>query len=351
MGKLLKKFKLLVIIPGVISIVFVILSIIPTNYDLTVPATLADIDETYDFKGINTEEVNVSSVSVYSFYNVSMLNYLQSLINPYKVLEEHNQYVNTSLEYGNTSGTIQKNVALKNSLIAGYLAAGVKINKEFKGYIVHSVFGIEKSPIELGDIIIKCEGVSLTEDVTVASVLSDKYGIYEKDGINYVNIEIGKEYLFTVVRGLKEVELKVKAFGYETTDSVSPSLGFNFYEYYLLHKDGTEVEYVINAPDSFGPSAGLMQALFIYDALTGEKLTKDLHVVGTGTIDSKGNAGAIGGVKAKIMAAVLDKADIFFVPEANYVEALEQYNKYDTNMRLVSVSSLQDVIGYLRDYR
>ena len=45
MGKLLKKFKLLVIIPSIIAIVFITLSIIPTNYDLTVPATLADIDD------------------------------------------------------------------------------------------------------------------------------------------------------------------------------------------------------------------------------------------------------------------------------------------------------------------
>lgn len=349
MGKLLKKFKLLAIIPAIISILFITLSIIPTNYDLTVPATLADIDESYDFEGINTENVNVSSVSVYSFYNITVLNYLQSLINPYTVIEKHNKYVNTSIEYGNTSGTIQKRVALNNALIAGYRAAGVGINAEFKGYIVHSVFGIEKSPIELGDVIIKCEGVDLKEDVTIANVLASKYGTYEENGSTYVKLEIGQEYEFTVLRGVDELTLKVKTFGYETEEKVTASLGFNFYEYYTIYKNGSEVEFTIHTPDSYGPSAGLMQALFIYDSLTQSGLTKDLHIVGTGTVDSKGNAGAIGGVKAKIMAAVMDKADIFFVPNENYDEALEQYNKHKTDMELVCVSSLQDVIDYLRD--
>ena len=78
MLKLLNKFKLLVIIPSIIAVIFVTLSIIPTNYDLTVPATLADIDDTYDFEGVDTSNVNVTSVSVYSFYNISVLNYLQS---------------------------------------------------------------------------------------------------------------------------------------------------------------------------------------------------------------------------------------------------------------------------------
>lgn len=349
MGNLLKKFKLLIIISSIISILFIAISIIPTNYDLTVPATLADIDESYDFEDINTEDVNVSSVSVYSYYNISVLNYLQSLINPYTVLDKHNKYVNTSLEYASSSGTIQKNVALDNSLIAGYRAANVEINAKFKGYIVHSIFGLEESEIKLGDIIVKCEGIELTESVTINRVLAQKYGTYEQDGNYYVNIELEKLYNFTVLRSGETLDINVKAFKYEIEEDSFPSLGFNYYEKYDISNVGTKIQYKIYAPDSFGPSAGLMQALFIYDSLTGEKLTKDLHVVGTGTVDCYGNAGSIGGIKAKIMAAVLDKADIFFVPTANYEDALEQYNKHNTDMELVRVTCLQDCIDYLKN--
>ena len=96
----------------------------------------------------------------------------------------------------NTTSARKLNVEPKTDIIHTSTSNPLdKINKEFKGYIVHSVFGIEKSPIELGDIIVKCEGVSLTEDITVASVLADKYGTYEKDGINYVNILFLFQYL------------------------------------------------------------------------------------------------------------------------------------------------------------
>ena len=366
MIKLLKKFKLLVIIPSIISLVFIIISIIPTNYDLTVPATLDDIDNSYDFEGIDTKDVNVSSVSVYSFYNISVLNYLQALVNPYKVLEKHNKYVNTSLEYAASSGTIQKKVALDNSLIAGYRAASVELNAKFKGYIVHSVFGLEESLIKLGDIITKCEGVELTDTLTISDVLAKKYGLYEKNGLYYVKIEAGKSYNFTVKRGNETIDLSVVAFNYETEDDVFPSLGFNFYEKYDVYSRGSEIEYKINEPDSFGPSAGLMQALFIYDALTGENLTKDLHIVGTGTIDCDGNAGSIGGVKAKIMAAILDKADVFFVPVeidengeiiktegSNYYDALKAYEELGKpeSLAFVPVAKFSDAVEYLESLK
>lgn len=347
MIKLFKKFRLLVIIPSIITIIFVSLSVIPTNYDLYLPATVDDIGEIYTFEGIDTSDVNVSSVSVYSYYNVSVLNYLQSFLNPYAVRNEHNKYVNTSISYGHTSGSIQNNVSLDNSLIAAYRFAGKEIKYTFKGYIVHSVFGLEKSSIELGDIIIKCEGVELKEDVTIASVLASKYGTYEKDGFNYVNIEIGKGYNFTVKRDNEELDIVVKAFGYEDEEGVTPSLGFNFYQKYSLSKKQSNPVFDIDNPNTYGPSAGFVQALFAYDALTGENLTKDLHIIGTGTIDSFGNVGSIGGVKAKVAAAVLDKADIFFVPSSNYDEAYEQYCKYNTNMKLVKIDTLKDAIDYL----
>ena len=63
-----------------------------------------------------------------------------------------------------------------------------------------------------------------------------------------------------------------------------------------------------------GPSGGFMMSLAIYSKLV-EDLTDGRKIVGTGTIDSNGNVGEIGGVKYKIMGAVKNKADVFFVPE------------------------------------
>jgi PDZ domain-containing protein len=348
MKVLFKKFKLLIIILSIFAATFVAISIIPTNYDITVPAIVADIDNTYDFEGIDTSNVNVSSVSVYSYYKVSVLYYLEALLNPYAIIEKHNEYINTSNDYNYTSGTIQKSVSLCNSLIAGYNAASLDINAVFNGYIVHSIFGIDPTDIMLGDVIIKCEGITLTESYTINHALVETHGTYEtEDGSRYINIIPGQGYNFTVLRNGEEKDITVYAYNYVTETYSTPTLGFNYYSSYTVYSEGSSPQFVIHSPNSFGPSAGLMQSLFIYLAITNSELTKDLHIVGTGTVDVNGKAGSIGGVKAKVSAAVLDNADVFFVPKSNYEEALEQYEKYNTDMKLVAVSSLQDCIDYL----
>ena len=52
-----------------------------------------------------------------------------------------------------------------------------------------------------------------------------------------------------------------------------------------------------------GPSAGLMFSLAIYDTLTPGSLTGGEVVAGSGTIDSDGKTGPIGGIAQKIAGA------------------------------------------------
>jgi PDZ domain-containing protein len=59
----------------------------------------------------------------------------------------------------------------------------------------------------------------------------------------------------------------------------------------------------INAGDVGGPSAGLMFSLAIYDKLTPGSLTGGANIAGTGTIDSAGNVGPIGGIQQKLVGA------------------------------------------------
>lgn len=352
MFKLFKKFRVLLISLFTVAITFILLLVIPTAYDLTVPAFVDDIRSTYSFEGVDTTDVNVSSVSVFSYYNISILNYLQAKLNPFAVIEAHNDYVNTSYDYAYSSGTIQKNVSLTNSIIAGYRQAGKEINASFKGNIVHTIFGLDKSPFQLGDIIIECEGEKVLENYSMWNILQKLYGVYQADDKEYyINIVLNKEYHFKVIRNNKEIEVNAVAFPYVEDNITFASLGINCYQAYSISNVNTSPKYQINAPDSFGPSAGLMQALFIYDALSNAKLTKDLNIVGTGTIDAFGKVGIIGGVKAKIVAAHLAKADIFFVPSGNYDEAYESYSRLKTNMKLVKVNSLVDVINYLENYK
>ena len=79
-------------------------------------------------------------------------------------------------------------------------------------------------------------------------------------------------------------------------------------------------EISIQSGDIGGPSAGLMWALGLYDALTPEDLTGGSTIAGTGSIDAEGGVGAIGGILDKVVAAREAGADILLIPQANEAE-------------------------------
>ncbi|MHA0855917.1 YlbL family protein [Paenibacillus sp. CMAA1364] len=93
-----------------------------------------------------------------------------------------------------------------------------------------------------------------------------------------------------------------------------------------------------------GPSAGLMFSMEIYNQLTPGDLTRGYRVAGTGTITVDGTVGPIGGVKHKIVAADREKAQLFFVPKANYEEAKAKADEIGTTMKLISVSTLEEAL-------
>ncbi|MGZ6545071.1 MAG: YlbL family protein [Actinomycetota bacterium] len=100
----------------------------------------------------------------------------------------------------------------------------------------------------------------------------------------------------------------------------------------------------ISSGDVGGPSAGLMWALGLYDILTPGDLTGGKVVAGTGTIDTQGNVGPIGGIQDKVVAAERAGAQMFLVPQANMADL----RGVDTgSMRLISVSTFQQALDAL----
>lgn len=102
-----------------------------------------------------------------------------------------------------------------------------------------------------------------------------------------------------------------------------------------------------------GPSAGLMFSLEIYDQLMEEDLTKGYKIAGTGTIDTKGSVGPIGGIDQKIVAADKAGAEIFFAPnekgikDSNYNLAVKTAREINSKMKIVPVDVIDDAIIYL----
>ena len=109
------------------------------------------------------------------------------------------------------------------------------------------------------------------------------------------------------------------------------------------------VKFNFNSNES-GPSGGLMEALYIYNSLIKEDITKGLTIVGTGTIDEFGNVGPIGGVEFKLKGAVKNNADIFFVPNGeNFNEAIKIKNKFSYDIDVIGVDTFDDALEYLKN--
>jgi Lon-like protease len=92
-----------------------------------------------------------------------------------------------------------------------------------------------------------------------------------------------------------------------------------------------------------GPSAGLMFALGILDAVTDGVLTRGHPVAGTGTIAVDGTVGPIGGAAQKVVAAERDGAEVFLVPRENYEDARAQAR----SAHVVAVDRFADAVRYL----
>jgi PDZ domain-containing protein len=95
-----------------------------------------------------------------------------------------------------------------------------------------------------------------------------------------------------------------------------------------------------------GPSAGMMTALTVFDLLSEEDLVAGRTVLGTGTISSGGAVGPVGGVTAKIEAAVANGADIVLVPAAQLQDAL--LAGPPPELEVIGVETFDDVLAALR---
>jgi len=100
----------------------------------------------------------------------------------------------------------------------------------------------------------------------------------------------------------------------------------------------------IDVTDIGGPSAGLAMTLGVIDALTNGSVTGGHTVAATGTIDSRGDVGDVGGVAQKTVAVENAGATIFLVPPQEYKEAL---SKIRPGLQVYAVSTLNQALQVL----
>ncbi|TYP77696.1 YlbL family protein [Paenibacillus methanolicus] len=147
----------------------------------------------------------------------------------------------------------------------------------------------------------------------------------------------------SIVRQGRTLELAIRLPAEVIADQPALMVGVRkLTELRRIQPANAEDEVDIQAGEIGGPSAGLMFALQTLDELTDGDLTAGMRVAGTGTINAKGEVGAIGGVSHKVVAADRAGADVFLVPEENEQEAIAKAADIGTAMRVLGIGTLRE---------
>jgi Lon-like protease len=101
------------------------------------------------------------------------------------------------------------------------------------------------------------------------------------------------------------------------------------------------VKVKLQVSDIGGPSGGMMFALGIYDRLTPGALTGGKNIAGTGTVNSLGEIGSIGGIRQKMYGAERSGATHFLAPVGNCSEVV---GHIPTGLTVISVRTFDEAL-------
>jgi Lon-like protease len=190
------------------------------------------------------------------------------------------------------------------------------------GILKVSSDGPSHGVLQPGDFLVSIDGQSADTSDELTKVLSKETP--------------GKTVTVTVTRNKKPVSLKV-TLGPALKGRTGASLG-------VVVATGCLAPFTVDlglANQIGGPSAGLMFALGIMEKVGTVDLTGGRFIAGTGTIDPKGNVGAIGGIQLKMIAAKRKGASVFLAPAGNCDDV-----RHDTpdGLQVAKVSTLHEAV-------
>lgn len=311
MFKFLNIKKFIFIIFYMISIIFLTF---PTQFQVILPGDITSFDQ--QIMITDHEISDISSIYVISYEPITLFQY--TVIDVFQngqlfIPSPSTQAMTMKEKYD--AAQFQKLSSYMLSTIVAYEKAGKAITYKFEGYAVTSLFD-EKRHIKIGDYLTSINGVSLNIDT------------------DFTQFRHESTLHFELIRHDEKVEVT-----HERSENDYPLSLYPIYS--IVH---TEPKISFPGLDSFigGPSGGMMMTLSIYLSLM--KMSYNLNIVGTGTIQYDGSIGRIGGLNEKY-ETVKDSMDIMFIP-------LEQYDllKHINDDRIIPIEHIDDAILYLSEY-
>ncbi|MDE4086284.1 SepM family pheromone-processing serine protease [Planococcus maritimus] len=205
--------------------------------------------------------------------------------------------------------------------------------------------------------------LNVLEDGAAAGLLSPGDRLLEIDGQAYDSMEdflenlgtkkVGDEVELVIERDERTINQKV-TLAPLPTEPERAGIGISFVEDKEIE---TTPDVSIDSDTIGGPSAGLMFTLEILNQLLDEDITHGYDIAGTGTMESDGTVGPIGGIDQKVMAADRAGIDVFFAPDdegdsdtpSNFDVAVETAEEIGTEMDIVPVTDIDAALDYLSE--
>ncbi len=311
-----------------LPIVITISLLIPVPYYVKMGGGTINLNDEISIEGEKEEKGSLEALYVREAKGI-VLTYLLSYIVPSFEKEKiENTVINEEDEDAyNYRERLYFTTSLDSATKVAFEKAGKEVKISSSRFLVIYIDKSSKTNLEVGDEILKIEGEKVDSYDEMASLISKNQN--------------KKQIKIIVKRDNKEIETSNQLINMDNEKKLGVVISNE-----IKYTSDPKVDFAFNGRQA-GPSGGLMIALTIYNKLTDEDITKGKKVVGTGTIDTLGNVGEIGGIKYKLMAADSKNADIVFVPKENYKEAKQIKDKKNYNFELVSISNFDDAIEYL----
>ncbi len=308
-------------------IVLTLLCYVKLPYYISAPGGTINITDRVEMEGYESTDGSLNMLYV-SEYEATPFMYLYAKIMGYEINSNDDKTIsNESVKDVEVRNKIMRDNSLDIATMVAYTKASKSIEIKNKEHVVIAI--TEDNNLEIGDVILKADNKEIEEVDDIKNIIKSK--------------EVGDIISFKILRDDKEIEVESEII-LEDNSKVIGVVIMTDYDYIL----NPEIDIKFKNSES-GASGGLMLTLTIYNAISDEDIIKGRNISGTGTISLDGSVGEISGVKYKIMGANKDNMEIVFVPSSNYEEAIDTKEKYNYDLEIIKVDTVDEAIEYLRN--
>ncbi|NEW05503.1 PDZ domain-containing protein [Paenibacillus sp. SYP-B3998] len=332
-------------------VIIYLMFFIQLPYFIFMPGTAEEIKPMVSIPKGSDPEKGALMLTTVRVADANLVNYLIGLVHPYEEIQPKTSVFRkgeSEKEYSQRQEYVML-TSQASAIQAAYTKAQVPFHISHEGVMVlQTLPGLAgEKALKPGDVLLKAGD----RDVKVAQDLLDS--------LKGKKVGDTVEITFTRNKIEQKVTLTLGPLPQQEGDKGEQKAGIGVVpaDMQLVKADQTDQQVSIKAGEIGGPSAGLMFSLEIYNQLIPTDITKGHRIAGTGTIDTNGIVGPIGGIQHKIIAADKEGAEFFFAPKdlnypdgtkiQNYSDAVARANQIKTKMKIVEIGSLDDAIKFL----